>query len=288
MKFTSLSNSVPVFLTSLFIFSLYVDKCDATFWPYIKAIEIEGCKFRPFVTPPGSTQMLFLAGSGVKEEFGDSKSMKYSSCAIYLQPTCIAYLAKTWAEKKVVDIAQSLNFFMDIATGPFEKYCRITMLESAKGEDYAAMITKNCEEMLKNSNKYTETAKAALTKFTEAFNGRTLASGSSIHVTVSTSNSVTLAFTEDGSVPKQGDVTLNCKEVGEAFLMSTISLHSTIRESMGSRISGLYKSKFNFDSKDNINVDIGKSNFHLGIGTPNFNLGTAKSIFNLGTDKPTV
>ncbi|XP_026427758.1 chalcone--flavonone isomerase 2-like [Papaver somniferum] len=276
MKFTSLSNSVPVFLISLLIFSLYADKCDATFWPFLKAIEIEGCKFRPFVTPPGSTQILFLAGSGVKEEFGDSKSMKYSSCAIYLQPTCILYLAKAWAQKSVVDITQSLNFFMDIATGPFEKYCRITMLETAKGEDYAAMITKNCEEMLTNSKRYSETAKAALTKFSEAFNGRTLASGSSIHVTVSTSNSVTLAFTEDGSTPKQGDVTLDCKEVGEAFLMSTISLHTTIRESMGSRISGLYKSKIIIDDgpKNDIN---GPKNFHLDI-----NLGTGqKPLFDL-------
>ncbi|KAI3938004.1 hypothetical protein MKX01_027931 [Papaver californicum] len=279
MKFTSLSNSVPVFLTSLLIFSLYADKCDATFWPLIKAIEIAGCKFSPFVTPPGSTQMLFLAGSGVKEELGNSKSMQYSSCAIYLQPTCIPYLAKTWAEKSVVDVAQSLNFFMDIASGPFEKYCKITMLETTKGEDYAALITKNCEEMLTNSKRYSETVKAALTKFSEAFNGRTLASGSCIHVTISTSNSVTLAITEDGSVPKQGDVTLDCKEVGEAFLMSTISLHTTVRESMGSRISGLYKYKFHFDAK---------KNFHLSIGTPNLNSGTGKPIFNLDADEPNV
>ncbi|KAI3875409.1 hypothetical protein MKX03_008363 [Papaver bracteatum] len=237
MKFTSLSNSVPVFLISLLIFSLYANKCDATLWPLIKAIEIP---LLPLQAPPKFW---------VKEEFGDSKSMKYSSCAIYLQPTCILYLAK--------------------------KYCRITMLEIEKGEDYAAMITKNCEEMLTNSKRYSETAKASLKKFLEAFNGRTLASGSSIHVTVSTSNSVTLAFTENASTPKQGDVTLDCKEVGEAFLMSTISLHTTIRESMGSRISDLFKSdlsKFRFG--------VGK-NLNLGI-----NLGTGKTLFNLD-DKQT-
>ncbi|KAI3893791.1 hypothetical protein MKX03_012217 [Papaver bracteatum] len=135
------------------------DKSDATFWP--------------------------LKLKDASSEFDDSKSMKYSSCTIYFQPACIPYLAKAWTERSVVDITQYLNFFMDIATDPFEKYCRITMLE---------------------------TAKAALTKFSEAFNGRPLASGSSIHVIVSTSNSVTLAFTEDGSTSKQEDVTLDCKE----------------------------------------------------------------------------
>ena len=80
-----------------------------------------------------------------------------------------------------------------IYAGPFEKFCRVTMILPLTGQQYSEKVSENCVAIWKALGLYTEAEEKAIEKFVSTFKDETFPPGSSILFTQSPKGSLTVS-----------------------------------------------------------------------------------------------
>ncbi|OVA03565.1 Chalcone isomerase [Macleaya cordata] len=209
----------------------------------VSELKVEEFVFPPTVKPPGSTNTLFLGGAGVRGLQIQDKFIKFTAIGVYLGEESIPSLASNkWNSKTADELKDDLDFFMDIVTGPFEKFTRITMILPLTGNQYAEKVMENCVAYLKAKDTYTEAEAKAVEKFIEIFKDQTFPPASSILFTLSTLGNLTIGFSKDDSIPEVGNAVIENKALSEAILESIIGKNGVspaAKHSLAVRISQL-------------------------------------------------
>ncbi|XP_038988379.1 chalcone--flavonone isomerase [Phoenix dactylifera] len=207
-------------------------------------LEVEGFVFPPVVRPPGSSKTLFLGGAGVRGLEIGGRFITFTAIGVYLEDEAIRSLSGKWRGKTADELAASVDFFRDIVAGSFEKFTRVTMVLPLTGQQYSEKVSENCVAAWKAAGIYTEAEGMAIEKFKEAFKAETYGPGSSILFTHSPSGALTIASSEDGSMPEAGRVVIENKALCGAILESIIGEHGVspaAKRSLAVRLSELLK-----------------------------------------------
>ncbi|KAL5716877.1 chalcone isomerase [Ranunculus cassubicifolius] len=207
-------------------------------------LRVEGVSFNTSVTPPGSTNSFFLAGAGVRGLQIKEQFIKFTAIAIYLESdSAISSLSPKWKSKSAQQLMDSDEFFHDIVTGQFEKFMMVTMLMPLTGQQYSEKVMENCVAYWKANGTYTDDEANAVEQFLEIFKEETFPPASSIVFTQS-SPSLTIGFSKDGSIPKEGKATIVNKQLSEAILESMIGKNGVspaAKRSIAERMSEMIK-----------------------------------------------
>ncbi|XP_047330874.1 chalcone--flavanone isomerase [Impatiens glandulifera] len=210
----------------------------------VKEIEIEGHVFSPLVKAPGSTKSFFLGGAGVRGLEIQGKFIKFTSIGVYLEDCAVETLAVKWKGKTVDELTDSVEFYRDIVTGPFEKFMRVTMILPLTGSQYSEKVTENCVAFWKSIGTYTDAEAKAVETFIDIFKSETFPPGASILFTQSPLGTLTISFSKDGSISEVGNVTIENKQLSEAILESMIGKHGVspaAKKSLAETFSELFK-----------------------------------------------
>lgn len=211
----------------------------------VAEVTVETVVFPPAVKPPGSTNTLFLGGAGVRGLEIHGKFIKVTAIGVYLEETAVPSLAVNWKDKSVEELTDSVQFYRDIVTGPFEKFAQITMILPLTGKQYSDKVSENCVAIWKTLGIYTDAEAEAIEKFQEAFKDETFPPGASILFSLSPLGSLMISFSNDSSVPEVGNVVIENKQLSEAVLESIIGQHGVspeAKQSLAARLSDLFNS----------------------------------------------
>lgn len=212
--------------------------------PPITGIQIEATSFPPTVKPPGSDNTLFLGGAGVRGLEIQGNFVKFTAIGVYLEDKAVPELAVKWKGKTAEELTESVQFFREIVTGPFEKFTQVTTILPLTGQQYSEKVSENCVAIWKKLGIYSDAEAKAIEKFIEVFKDQTFPPGASILFTQSPNGSLTIAFSKDGSIPKVGDAVIENKLLSEAVLESIIGKQGVspgARQSVAARLSELLK-----------------------------------------------
>ncbi|PKA46281.1 Chalcone--flavonone isomerase [Apostasia shenzhenica] len=165
-------------------------------------MEVAGIEFPEAVTAPGSSKNLFLGGAGVRGLEIGGNFIVVTAIGVYLEAgAALKVLAEKWKGKSPEELAGSVGFFRDIATGPFEKLTRVTMVLPLTGQQYSEKVAENCAAAWKAAGVYTDEEESAINDFLQAFKPRSFPPGASIFFTHSPSGSLSIGFSKEGGVP---------------------------------------------------------------------------------------
>ncbi|KAK9913369.1 hypothetical protein M0R45_037187 [Rubus argutus] len=212
--------------------------------PPITGIQIEATSFPPTVKPPGSDNTLFLGGAGVRGLEIQGNFVKFTAIGVYLEDKAVPELAVKWKGKTAEELSESVQFFREIVTGPFEKFTQVTTILPLTGQQYSEKVSENCVAIWKKLGIYSDAEAKAIEKFIEVFKDQTFPPGASILFTQSPNGSLTIAFSKDGSIPEVGDAVIENKLLSEAVLESIIGKQGVspgARQSVAARLSELLK-----------------------------------------------
>ncbi|KAI8006774.1 Chalcone--flavonone isomerase [Camellia lanceoleosa] len=214
--------------------------------PSVTQVQIESHVFPPTVKPPGTSKPFFLGGAGERGLEIQGKFIKFTAIGVYLEDSAIPSLAVKWKGKTAEELTDSVDFFRDIVSGPFEKFTQVTMILPLTGQQYSEKVTENCVAYWKAVGTYTDAEAKAIEKFIEVFKDETFPPGGSILFTQSPLGSLTIAFSKDGSLPETGTVVIENKQLSEAVLESIIGKHGVspaAKKSLAARMAELLKEK---------------------------------------------
>ncbi|KAK4482206.1 hypothetical protein RD792_009348 [Penstemon davidsonii] len=205
---------------------------------------VDSVVFPPAVKPPGSAKTFFLGGAGVRGLEIEGKFINFTAIGVYLEDGAVSSLAVKWKGKSVEELTDSVDFFKDIVTGPFEKFIRVTMILPLTGQQYSEKVVENCIAYWKAVGTYTDAESEATKKFIEVLKNETFPPGASILFTQSPLGSLTISFSKDSSLPEQGNAVIQNKQLSEAILQSIIGEHGVspaAKKSLATRLSDLLK-----------------------------------------------
>ncbi|GJM94809.1 hypothetical protein PR202_ga11488 [Eleusine coracana subsp. coracana] len=190
----------------------------------LEEVIVEGVVFPPVVRPPGSNRTHFLAGAGVRGLEIDGNFVKFAAIGIYLEDAAVLALSSKWSGKTADELAADAAFFRDIYTGEFEKFTRVTFIgRPLDAKDFAGKVMESRVEYLKSACTYTDAEAAAVDEFKAVFKGQTLPPGASALFTHSPAGVITVAVSEDSSVPETGArAAIENKVLCEAVMESII------------------------------------------------------------------
>ncbi|KAJ8760287.1 hypothetical protein K2173_011699 [Erythroxylum novogranatense] len=200
--------------------------------PSVGQVQVEAVTFLPTVKPPASNKTLFLGGAGVRGLEIEGKFIKFSAIGVYLEDSAMPSLAVKWKGKSADELADSVEFFGDIVTGPFEKFIRVTLILPLTGQQYSSLGI------------YTDSEAIAIEKFVEVFKKEKFPPGSSILFTLLPNGSLAISFTKDEVIPEAENALIKNKLLSEAVLESIIGKHGVsppARQSLATRLSELLK-----------------------------------------------
>ncbi|KAF7154782.1 hypothetical protein RHSIM_Rhsim01G0013100 [Rhododendron simsii] len=212
--------------------------------PSVTEIIIEGHVFPRAVKPPGTTNSFFLGGAGERVLEIGGKSIKFTAIGVYLEVSAVASLAVKWKGKCAEELTESVEFFRDIVSGPFEKFTKVTMILPLTGKAYSEKVVENCVAYWKGVGTYTDAEAKAIEQFLEVFKDETFPPGASILFTQSPLGSLTIGFSKDGLLPEKGKVVIENKQLSEAVLESIIGKHGVspaAKQSLATRMFELFK-----------------------------------------------
>ncbi|KAL3523476.1 hypothetical protein ACH5RR_016310 [Cinchona calisaya] len=222
--------------------------------PSVTEVQVEGRVFPPTVKrPPGSNGSLFLGGAGVRGLEVEGKFIKYTAIGVYLEETGIPFLAVKWKGKTAEELMDSVEFFKDIVTGPFEKFTRVSFITALTGQQYSEKVAENCIAHWKADGIYTDKEGEAIQKLLDIFNNESFPPGASILFTQSPLGSFTITFSKDSSIPEVRNAVIENKLLAEAVLESIIGKNGVspaARKSLAVRLSDLLK-EFDGSTADN-------------------------------------
>ncbi|XP_021758804.1 chalcone--flavonone isomerase-like [Chenopodium quinoa] len=208
----------------------------------VTEVKVEDYVFPPTVKAPGSDKSFFLGGAGVRGLEIQGNFVKFTAIGVYLEETAISALASKWKGKTSTELVESVEFFRDIVTGPFEKLTQVTMILPLTGQQYSEKVTENCVAFWKAIGIYTDEEAKAVEKFLETFKDEKFPPGHSILFTQSPHGSLTIGFSKHDSIPTAGSVVIENKNLSEAVLESIIGKHGVSPEAkqcIAARVSGL-------------------------------------------------
>ncbi|XP_010555785.1 PREDICTED: chalcone--flavonone isomerase-like [Tarenaya hassleriana] len=214
--------------------------------PSVAEIQVDAVTFPPAVKPPASSKTLFLGGAGVRGLDIEGKFVKFTAIGVYLEDNALPLLSVKWSGRTAEELTDSVAFFRELVTGPFEKFVRVTMILPLTGVQYSEKVTENCVRIWKSLGIYTESEAKAVEKFLKIFKDETFPPGSSILFALSPGSSFTIAFSRDGSIPETGEAVIENKLLGEAVLESIVGKNGVspdTRRSLAKRLSQLLKSE---------------------------------------------
>ncbi|KAH7515178.1 hypothetical protein ACOSP7_032702 [Xanthoceras sorbifolium] len=220
--------------------------------PLVTGVQVENVTFSPTVKPPGSTNLHFLGGAGERGLNIQGKFILFTAIAVYLEDDAVASLAGKWKGKSAEELAESVEFFRDIVTGPFEKFMQVTMLLPLTGPQYSEKVTENCIAFWKSAGIFTDAEAKATEKFNEVFKNENFPPGASILFTQSPHGSLTISFSKDGTIPKVGNAVIENKLLSEAILESMIGKQGVsppAKKSLAARLSKLLNEDGKTESK---------------------------------------
>ncbi|CAH9111634.1 unnamed protein product [Cuscuta europaea] len=219
--------------------------------PSVTEIEVENHVFPAEVKPPGSVNTLILGGAGVRGLNIDGKFIKFTAIGVYLEADAVSSLAVKWGAKTPDELTDSVDFYRNIVTGPFEKLTQITMILPLSGKQYSEKVTENCVAYWKGAGIYGDEESAAIQKFLDVFSDQMFQPGASILFTHSPLGSLTICFSKDGSMPETANTVIENKRLSEAVLESIIGVNGVspaAKQSLALRLSELVKSSRNGDT----------------------------------------
>ncbi|KAK2633795.1 hypothetical protein Ddye_028587 [Dipteronia dyeriana] len=208
----------------------------------VTEVQVESVTFSPAVKPPGSTKPHFLGGAGERGLEIQGKFIKFTAIGVYLEDDAVSSLVIKWKGKSAEELTDSVEFFRDIVTGPFEKFMRVTMILPLTGGQYSEKVTENCIAFWKSVGIYTDAEAKATDKFIEVFKDKNFPPGTSILFTQSPNGSLTISFSKDGSIPEVGYAVIDNKLLSEAILESMIGKHGVspaAKKCLAARLSKL-------------------------------------------------
>jgi chalcone isomerase len=208
------------------------------------SVTIEAVTFPPSVKPPGSTKTHFLGGGGVRGLEIKGNFVKFTAIGVYLEDDAVSSLSVKWKGKSSDELMDSVEFFREIVTGPFEKFVQVTMILPLTGPMYATKVAENCVEIWKSLGLYTDAEEKAIEQFIEIFKDEKFPPGSSILFTQSPAGSLTIAFSKDGSIPEVGNAVIENKLLAGSVLESIIGKNGVsppARKSVAERLAELLK-----------------------------------------------
>ncbi|XP_065872276.1 chalcone--flavanone isomerase 2-like isoform X2 [Euphorbia lathyris] len=203
-------------------------------------ITVETVSFSPAVKPPASNKSLFLAGAGARGMEIEGKFVKFTAIGVYLEEEAVPLLAVKWKGKNAEELTDSVEFFREIVTGPFEKFVRVTMILPLSGQQYSEKVSENCVAIWKSMGIYSEAEAKAIDKFLDLFKDEKFPPGSSILFTLLPHGSLAITFWKEGSMPETENGVIENKLLSEAVLESIIGKHGVspeARSSIASRYS---------------------------------------------------
>lgn len=210
----------------------------------VSEVQVDSHVFPPTVKPPGSDQNFFLGGAGARGLEIEGKFINFTAIGVYLEETAIPSLAVKWKGKAAEDLTESVEFFRDIVTGPFEKFTRVTMILPLTGRQYSEKVAENCTAFWKAAGVYTDAEHKAIEMFLDIFQNESFPPGASILFTQSPLGSLTISFSKDSSVPEVRNAVIENKLLSEAVLESIIGKNGVspaARKSVAVRLSELLK-----------------------------------------------
>ncbi|CAL2242634.1 unnamed protein product [Prunus armeniaca] len=182
--------------------------------------------------------------AGVRGLEIQGKVIKFTAIGVYLEDKAVPLLAVKWKGKTAQELTESVEFFREIVTGPFEKFTQVTTILPLTGQQYSEKVSENCVAIWKSIGIYTDAEAKAIEKFLEVFKDQNFPPGASILFTQSPNGSLTISFSKDASIPEAGNVVIENKLLSEAVLESIIGKHGVspeARQSVAARLSELLK-----------------------------------------------
>nr|WIL10282.1 chalcone synthase [Grona styracifolia] len=211
--------------------------------PTITAVEVEFLHFPPLVTSPPSSKTYFLAGAGERGLTIEGKFIKFTGIGVYVEDKAVASLAPKWKGKSSEELLQTLDFFRDIISGPFEKLIRGSKIRQLSGPEYSNKVSENCVAHMKSVGTYGDAEAAAIEKFRQAFKDVTFPPGASVFYRQSPLGILGLSFSEEGTTPPTNEVAvIENKAVSEAVLETMIGEHAVspdLKHSLASRVPAI-------------------------------------------------
>lgn len=208
----------------------------------VSEVKVEDYVFPATVKAPGSQKSFFLGGAGARGLEIEGKFVKFTAIGVYLEESGISALASKWKGKSATELVESVEFFRDIVTGPFEKFTQVTMILPLTGQQYSEKVSENCVAFWKAIGVYTDKEAKAIEKFLETFKDEKFPPGHSILFTQSPLGSLTIGFCKHDCIPNDANVTIENKNLSEAVLESIIGKHGVspqAKESLAARVSEL-------------------------------------------------
>ncbi|XP_057486257.1 chalcone--flavanone isomerase-like [Actinidia eriantha] len=212
--------------------------------PPVTGVQIETVVFPPTSKPTGTAKPFFLGGAGERGLEIEGRFIKFTAIGVYLEENAVPSLAVKWKGKSAEELTESVEFFRDIVSGPFEKFTQVTMILPLTGKQYSEKVTENCVAYWKAVGIYTDAEAKAVEKFIEVFKDETFPPGASIMFTQSPHGSLTIRFSKDCSIPETGNAVIENKHLSEAVLESIIGKHGVspaAKQSLAARMSELLK-----------------------------------------------
>ncbi|XP_071710757.1 chalcone--flavanone isomerase [Rutidosis leptorrhynchoides] len=210
--------------------------------PSTTSLQVESIVFPPSLKPPGATTDLLLAGAGVRGMEIKGQFVKFTGIGVYLEENAIPLLAVKWKGKTVDELTDSVEFYRDIVTGPFDKLTQVTMILPLTGKAYSEKVSEMTVGVWKSHGTYTDADEATIDKFLEVFKDENFSPGSSILFTTSAVGSLTISFSKDGTIPETANAVLENAKLGQAVIESVIGKHGVspaAKQSLASRLSDL-------------------------------------------------
>ncbi|KAG8389445.1 hypothetical protein BUALT_Bualt02G0230200 [Buddleja alternifolia] len=196
----------------------------------VNEIQVESYVFPPAVKPPGSAKTFFLGGAGARGIEKEGKFIKFTAIGVYLEDNAVPSLSEKWKGKTSQELTESVDFFGDIVTGPFEKFTQVTMILPLTGQQYSEKVVENCVAYWKSIGKFSDAESEATKKFLEIFKDETFPPGASILFNQSPTGSLKISFSKDGSIPEHENAVIENKQLSEAVLESIIGRHGVSPE----------------------------------------------------------
>ncbi|CAI9785626.1 unnamed protein product [Fraxinus pennsylvanica] len=210
----------------------------------VTQLEVDSYLFPAEVKPPSSTKNLFLGGAGARGLEIDGKFIKFTAIGVYLEHNAVSSLAVNWKGKTAEELTDSVEFFNDIVTGPFEKFIQVTTILPLTGQQYSEKVAENCVAHWKAIGTYTDAESKAIEKFLEVFKNENFPPGSSILFTQSPLGSLTISFSKGDSLPESWNAVIENKQLSEAVLQSIIGKHGVspeAKQNLAARLSELFE-----------------------------------------------
>ncbi|XP_061372227.1 chalcone--flavanone isomerase 1A-like [Gastrolobium bilobum] len=212
--------------------------------PSITAIQVENLEFPAVITSPANSKTYFLGGAGERGLIIEGNFIKFTGIGVYLEDKAVASLAK-WKGKSSEDLVETLDFFRDIISGPFEKLIRGSKIRPLTGIEYSGKVMENCVAHMKSVGTYGDAEAAAIEKFAEAFKNVNFPQGASVFYRQSPDGILGLSFCQDGTIPPQHEATvIENKAASEAVLETMIGEHAVspdLKRSLAARLPVVFK-----------------------------------------------